>query len=387
MKVALVSDCYLPTRNGVVSAIMELDQGLAGRGHQPLIWASRTPGADFDSSNVQRWPALPFRPQMSLYSGIASPVQMRRVLSAEGVDLVHCHTEFGLGWAAKQAARSLGLPLIHTMHTMYEFYRHYLPGLPLAIPRTLLRRYLRGIDAIICPSTRARDYLQALDATLPLHVIPNGVNSDRFRPDLLSEELRTQGRAAFGIQPGKRLILAVGRLWHEKRVKPLLETLIPLLQKHADWHLMIVGDGPDRTTLFEMAARAGIEARLTLPGFVQQDHMPGIYALADVYISASLSEVHPLSLIEASLSGLPVLARQDEGCTTVVEEGIGGHLCASDEELAVALTALVADETRRAALATGARRSGLRFRAETHLDRIETIYRQTLDEKERRNHA
>ena len=105
------------------------------------------------------------------------------------------------------------------------------------------------------------------------------------------------------------------------------------------------------------------------------------YSLAQVFVTASLSEMHPMTLIEASLCGLPVVARRDPAYTDLVRNGYNGYLVASDQAIAARAWEILCNEGRRQELSKNATALSREFSAEAHVRKLEDLYLQLVGRK------
>ena len=381
MNVGVFSDCYLPTKNGVTTAIVQAREELERRGHKVVVCTVANPGTVERDPGVYRFPSLPFNAGIDLRLGLARPRAIDRIVEREQLDLIHTHTEFSLGWAGKRAAHCTGLPLVHTLHTFYPAYRHYLPLgrlLPEQAISRMLARILTGYDAVVCPSEKGRAYVASCLPALHTAVIGNGVSQERFNPERVTQADRDRARAALGIEPADRVILFVGRLAQEKRVLALLAALQPLLAADAGCRVVFVGAGPARDELVAAARAAGLDRQVLLTGPVPWERIVELYAIAHAFATASLSEVHPMTLIEAAMCGLPIVARRDISFVGLVRDGYNGFLVDSDRAIAGKLAAILQDETKQRALALNALTLSGQFTIEAHVDQLEALYRQVI---------
>lgn len=396
MTIALVSDCYLPTKNGVSRSIALQRDALLRRGHRVVLIVPASPGAESDlgaksgqngsqEAPIYRLTSLPFRPKLQLRIAPAFPSQPARIFENENVEIVHTHTEFTLARAAKQAAkhtamwtsqhtadpsrrlrkppRPKSLPLVHTYHTFYEHYLHYAPFgalfRRLATPSLVERMsfsFLKGYDRVICPSRKSLDHLTALcrwgengqpglDSGI---MIPNGIRLPRTQDSGCENSTFTALPGIPGTgQDRRKLLLSVGRLGPEKRPVELLGALIPLMKEDPDISLVMVGDGPERGKIRKMLERAGLEDRVGLPGFLPYETVRRLYRQADIYVSASLSENHPMTFLEAAAAGLPLILREACDSDGILRTGENGFLVEKDEEIEKAVRELVSKDVLR----------------------------------------
>jgi 1,2-diacylglycerol 3-alpha-glucosyltransferase len=377
MKIGIFVDCYLPTKNGVVTSIVQAREALARRGHKTIVFTVEMPGYEDQEEDVYRFPSLPFSSRLEIRAGLPEPRAILRLARQAQIDVVHTHSEAALGWAGKWVGRALRLPRVHTTHSDYGEFRHYLPGgeaLSSGTIQWFLSRFLSGYDALVCPSLKSKQFFGSFLPTLEMVVIGNGASRERFQAGLLTAHERQQARARLGIGPADRVILYVGRLAQEKRTVELLDALAPLLRARPGTKALWVGTGPDEARLVRQIQQLGLQGQVILAGTVPWEQMPDIYALADAYTSASLSEIHPMTLIEATLCGLPAVVRDDLSCVDLVEQGHNGYRVETDAEIAVRLAELLADEARLRQFSAQAYALSDRLTIDAHALQLEALY-------------
>lgn len=171
-------------------------------------------------------------------------------------------------------------------------------------------------DATVCVSQAVADrHLGARAvAGARLRVIPNGVDTDRFRPD---PEARRRMRASLGL--GEDFTwLAAGRLIWKKNYPLMLRAFA----QSGTGVLLVAGSGPEEQELRALAERLGVNARF-LGAF---DDMPTLMNAADVFLLASDIEGLPMALLEAAASGLPAVATAVGGVPDVLADRVTGHV-------------------------------------------------------------
>jgi 1,2-diacylglycerol 3-alpha-glucosyltransferase len=264
---------------------------------------------------------------------------------------------------------------------LHQAYRHYLPfgrAIPTRLVQSYLRLFLSDCDALICPSQKARDYFQTFLPGLNAVVIGNGVSRADFQPRPPTLEQEAKLRRALGLCSTDRVILYAGRIAPEKRVVELLDALTALLQAQPQAKVLFVGSGPADDDLVAAAKRNGVSSQVVVAGSVDWQQMHSHYALAHLFVTASLSEMHPMTLIEASLCGLPVVARHDPAYEGLVRDGYNGYLVPSDRGIAAKALELLDDEGKRQVFSANARTLSEKFSAENHVRQIEALYHQML---------
>ena len=229
-------------------------------------------------------------------------------------------------------------------------------------------RYMLGIrlrgalcHKTICVSTGVRnrlvhDYQYSKKNTV---VILNGIDVQRFRVGGESFHIRE----ALKIGREEIVLVAVARLEPRKRIDILLKALALVLNKSLPCKCIIVGDGPSKNELVNLASQLGVGSAVHFVGY-QQD-VSSYLRESDIYVTPSEKEGSPLTLLEAMATGLPCIATDIDGHNEVVEHGSSGLLCAlhSAESVARCLEELLADSQKRRLMASRSRQ-----RAESHFD-------------------
>jgi glycosyltransferase involved in cell wall biosynthesis len=173
----------------------------------------------------------------------------------------------------------------------------------------------------------------------------------------------------------------VGRLGPEKNLTFLLRSFHGVAQAFSNVKLLIIGTGSERENLQAMVSQMGLESRVRFTGLVPYELLPTYMTLGDAFVTASITEVHPLSVIEAMASGLPVLGIQSPGVGDIVEDGITGYLV-SGEDLA-AFTAkmilLTTDHEKRRKMAEHARQAAQRYDIERTTQLTVECYQRAID--------
>jgi glycosyltransferase involved in cell wall biosynthesis len=245
--------------------------------------------------------------------------------------------------------------------------------------RTRLRlALLTQADAVVALTEGMRAELQALGVPAErLHVIPNGVDGDRFRPPTAGE--RTRARAARGLDPAHTIVLYLGRLEHVKGADLALAAFGDLARNGAadQATFLIAGDGPLMPELQD-AARSLAGGRVELLGAVSDP--VELYRAADLVIAPSRSEGLSNTLLEAMASGLAILATKISGNRELLQDGVTARLVPpAREPLAGALAELLRARDRRAALGAAAAAEARRtYDLHAVAARYEQLYRSLI---------
>ena len=237
--------------------------------------------------------------------------------------------------------------------------RTFPPQVPLGNFRETLRRYTYGqLAAVVALTHESAGWLKAHTNARRVPVIPNAVSWP------MSEQHPRIDPAAV-CSPERKLLLAMGRLSHEKNCGVLLAAYSRLARNHPCWDLIFIGEGPERTPLEGKVQAAGLEGRVFLPGQVGN---PGAwYERADIYAMTSRFEGFPNSLAEAMAYGLPAVSFDcDTGPREIIRHEVDGLLVppGDTDALTAALGRLMDDEHLRRQYADRAIEARERFSVE-----------------------
>jgi len=311
-RVAAFTDTYLPTVNGVTYTVQTWRDRWEARGRQMDVVYPDSGHVPRDTEHPVG--SLPF----PFYDGyrLGTPSVPATV---GNVDVVHAHTPFSLGLAARRLARSRDLPLVASYHTPTAEYAAYLSS-SRVIERTVesaAERYERwffgSADVVVVPSDRAADRVrEALDGTTPVEVVTNGVDTNFFRP-----VETTAFRERYDLPDGP-LVGYTGRHGYEKCLGDVLDAVRGL-----DATLVVGGDGPARERLERRAVSAGVDARFL--GFLDRAELPQLYAALDVFAFPSPVETQGLVALEANACGTPVVGVDSGALATTIDDGETGY--------------------------------------------------------------
>jgi phosphatidylinositol alpha 1,6-mannosyltransferase len=336
MRIALVTESFLPDVNGVANSVARIADHLVSRGHQPLIVAPQPPSKAAPVPPlpypVVRLPSVPIPGYARFRLGMPTR-QLAAHLHAHGTDIVHLASPFVLGAGGATAARTLNVPAIAVYQTDLPAYaRAYRIGLTEQAAWRWLRRIHNAADRTLAPSTASVATLRGHGIDR-VHLWQRGVDSARFHPRRRSAAIR--GALA---PNGEVLVGYVGRLAAEKHVDLLAAaTRLPGVR------VVIVGDGPAAAPLRRQLPAA------TFLGARHGNQLARIYASLDVFAHPGPYETFGQSVQEAMASGVPVVAPAAGGPVDLVQPGRTGYLVAPLDAGAftAAIGDLAADPQRR----------------------------------------
>ncbi len=354
MRVALFSDSYLPTKSGIVTVVIQLKNQLEKMGHEVfLVTVETTPEYATDDDHIYRAKSVPLGLGTDQFFANPSVRHLISFLKDKKIDIIHCHTEFGVGAAAYRVARHLKVPAICTVHTMWvDFYKYYVPMSNLIRPKMVdrfMNRFYSKFDALIGVSSKARNYYKKprMLPNKPSVVIPNSIDKEKFARDHISLEEKQNLRGKYGIKDDDVVMLFVGRIGEEKRVFELLTQVQKVLAECPKCKMIFVGNGPAYDGMVKQAEKEIAENRIIFTGFVEWTEVHKYYESCDVFVTASLSEMHSMTILEAQLCGMPIVVRHDESYLDSIIPGYNGYLSATDEEMGRDIVELVNDDEKR----------------------------------------
>ena len=346
MKVAIVTESFLPQTNGVVHSVLRVLDHLAEREIEAKVIAPHDPAGQpayvrgAEVVTIPSW-AFPGYPEVRVATGRNE--QVERTLTAFRPDVVHLASPYVLGWRGVRAANALGIPSVAIYQTdVPAFASRY--GLPWA--HRLLSSRVRDIHAAatlnLAPSTASMEVLSKLGVE-HVKLWRRGVDCARFHPHRRDHTLRA------GLAPhGEKLVGFVGRLAREKQVHDLAALhALPGIQ------LVIVGDGPERPRLQRLMP----EAHFT--GMLHGTELATVMASLDVLVHPGESETFCQVIQEALASAVPVVSVQVGGPTDLVDHSRTGWLYPRGDLATMVdrVRDLAGDESKRQAFGRAARGS------------------------------
>lgn len=400
MKVAFTSDVYWPRINGVTVSTNIFLNELTKLGHELRLWAPAYPIPEDQRNLHHQDPRVTRIKSFGLFFSREdrqpSPFQKRqffRGLDAFGPELIHIQTEFLLSLWARKYARKKDLPVVMTCHTYFEQYvNYYFPWAPQKTIKRLARwltyRLFRHADAIISPTEPMKAVLQSYGITCPITVVPTGIPEDDFRGVDKEEERRSsRWLLQFPSLRGKRILLYVGRVGQEKNLDFLLDVVERVQRHRQDTVLVVAGNGPYLQTFQAHVSERGLQDAVLCLGYVQREELKYLYALADVFTFASVTETQGLVTIEAMMCGTPAVAVGRMGTKEVMAGDNGGFMVDEDPEaFAQAVVRLLDDPELYGQKSAEARAYAQNWTAAKMALRIEALYGRVLEEHRTRLH-
>ena len=398
MRIGIFTDTYPPDINGVATACELLARELKKRGHSVYVVTTNRPKARRISieDDLIRIPGIEIKKIYSYRMTGPFSIRVYNLLKKLELDLVHVHTEYGIGMFGRLVARFRHVPLIYTYHSLYEDFTYLLSGGRKLADHTLkaavssLSRNLSSRPTeIIVPTEKTAQALKRYRVKRKVHVIPDGVDVSEFSPAKKTLEAGREIRDSLGLEDCK-VLSVVGRIGQEKGLDFLLRCLRYYIDTYRDEsiRLLIVGSGPYLKELKKKVSSLWLERYVIFIGAVPHVEVPSYYAASDVLLSGSKSETQGLTIIEAMASRCLVLCRDDPSFYGAITEGETGFYFKDSESFASNLRRIfeLKDTDIERILDQAERRVRERYSPSRCTEEVEDVYRQAIDKyRERRD--
>lgn len=318
MKVAVVTESFLPTINGVTNSVLRILEFFDSYGHEAIVVAPEANSApdDFLGFKVKRVPSI----AMKRLIPIAIPKRtLRHFIEGFNPDVIHLASPAILGTYINHVSRELEIPTLSVYQTdVAGFAKHYGVGLGNQSIKKAFARIHNNTSRTLAPSRAAASDLIKFGAN-NVHIWPRGVDLHRFSPIHRNESLRLSWGAK-----QKKIIGYVGRIAREK----CLEKLVPVDQNPA-LQLVVIGDGPDRKRIERMLSNA------IFTGMLGGKDLAKALASLDIFIHTGMHETFCQSAQEALASGVPVIAPASGGPLDLVIDGVNGFFFEGSSERSI----------------------------------------------------
>lgn len=386
MRIGLFTDTYPPFINGVSTSVLMLKNGLEKMGHEVYVVTVNSESFSYKKDErVLRIPGIPtgiFDYRLtSIY-----PIRAIKTIKNWKLDVIHTHTEFGIGSFARLLSKQLNIPLVHTYHTMYEEYVHYITKGYFNGASKKIVEYLtlflcdKTIDELIVPTKKAKElFKEKYKVKRDVHIIPSGLDTSRFNPENIDLKETSQIKKDLGIKRGDFVVLYVGRIAKEKNIDFQINAFKKVIKKIPRAKLLIVGDGPDMKDLILLAHKNKLDKNVIFAGRAPWEEIPKYYALCDVFSTSSTSETQGLTVIEAMGAKKPVLAIRDESFEEVMSDEKEGLFFETEKEYVDKLTLLYKDKKLRERLSCEGVKTASKYSPLAYAKNVYKIYEKVIN--------
>ncbi len=381
MRIGIFTACYHPTLNGVVISIDTFREDLEKRGHEVFIFAPRTPGyEDKAPSKVFRYPSirLPGQEYYPIALPIFAPLQSARIPKL-GLDIIHTQHLFTMGNLGLKIGRRYGIPVVHTYHTLIAEYTHYVHIFSGLAKRYIIgssRKYCNSCNQVITPSSEMKKVLRSYGVTAPIQVIPTGVDLDDFKNPFSKKDLKSQWK----IPDDKLILLYVSRIGKEKNLDFLLKAIKDIAKKRSDFHLLMVGGGPELENYRQKVKDWDMDSLITFIDMQPKEKTIRIFGACDIFVFPSVTETQGIVIAEAMAAGIPVVAVDKMGPSEIIQNGVDGFLTPLNISVfSDKIVKLLNNKQLRQQMGRFAQENVEKFSTTNSAIKMEEIYERTID--------
>lgn len=368
MKIAIVTSTYLPTRNGVTIHIQSLVKGLEAEGHDVYVISPKNGKERFCKCDLRI--ASIYNPFSKLYP-IPFSSQIPNEIRDVKFDVVHLHHPIGVYGLAKRISKKSDCPLVFTNHTQYLAYINYYTYLfRWFVKQFMLSRLkkLYGEASVILGSTlEIKNEIHKINPTANVEIVPVGFDESRFEiAD--NPEIRKQ----IGLASPDFFALYVGRVSKEKNIDNLLKAADKVKDILPNLMLVIVGPGD-----YLENTKKTIPSNVIITGQPKDSDLVALYKHCDLFLSASTSEVLPLTFSEAAYCGAPLLGMDSLGVRDIIKNGENGFLAKNQKDFEDKLIEMVGSPELLDKFRRNAPGSVMKYSAKHNLRKIIRIYKKS----------
>lgn len=388
MRIGLFTDTYTPDINGVVSSIVTLQKELEKNGHDVFVITNHRAFLTTQrDGNILRLPGMELKWLYGYKLSTPYHFSARDEIREMKLDVIHVHTEFGVGMFGRIVAKTLNIPVVSTYHTMYEDYMHYINKFDIAevekmgkkVTGLLSRNIGESVQAVIAPSEKTKETLLKYGVTTPIYIIPTGLDLDMFRLEQPNQDKIKAIKEEYQLHDDDKIIIYVGRVAQEKSIEIPLEGFQYIQDEHTKF--MIVGGGPQLEELKELAAHYHLQHRVIFTDKKPREEIPYYYACADGFVSASLTETQGMTFIESMAGGLPLFARKDQVLEDLVIEKETGYYFQDAKEFAQKVTEFFTiSEEAKQVMRDKTKERVLKYDSDIFYNKILSVYYQAMDD-------
>ena len=345
MKIALLTDCYLPRLGGIEVQVRDLAYRLLAAGHDVEVFTATLGEHDERAGVVEIIDGLPVH-RMGIEIPGRLPINplaksdVKRRLAAGGFDVAHVHMGITSPFTVDctRVALQLGMPVAMTWHCMLG------PAEPLFHLSQIARLWARsGVAMSAVSSVAAEPVQRALGGRGVVNVVPNGIDADHWWHEAGATPEEPPSR------DGELQVVSAMRLATRKRPLPFLALMrkARALAPDTPFRVTILGEGRLDPLVRGYVRQHRMSDWVDLPGRVGRADLLGLYRRSHVYVSPAKLESFGIAALEARCVGLPVVGLASSGCVEFIQNGVNGLLADDDRGMAEAIARLLTDHDLR----------------------------------------
>lgn len=393
MRIGLFTDTYPPFINGVSTSVCMLKRALEKLGHTVYVVTVNPEAMKYkynEKEKVIRLGGIPVKIYDYRLTGAMS-IRAFNEIKKWKLDVIHSHTEFGVGSFARICANQLNIPLVHTYHTMYEDYVHYITHGYFNNSSKEIVKYLslfycdRTVTELIVPTRKTYSlFKDKYKVDRNIHIVPTGIEIERFYTENVDNKEVDIVRKSLHLKKSDFVIGYVGRIAEEKSVDVLLKAGEKAHKENKNIKIVIVGDGPDLESLKKLSKKLKIDSITTFTGKVAWESVPIYYKLFDLFVTASTTETQGLTVIEAMAASIVPVCIHDESFLNVVVDGLNGKIFKTLEECSQIILELSKEPKKIETIAKQARRNAEKYSSRYYAESVLDVYKYALENQKER---
>ncbi len=371
-RIALISDWYFPKVGGIEYSMHALAKTLNMHGHDVNVITRSYPGLPEHSIRegitVIRIKGKPL-PGQNRFLVPNAYKELYYLLKKKDYDIVNCHgLDSPIGMSALIASRKLGIPTVVTNHSLVG---HAIYGPTLYLAGKLL---LRNADAIIAVSSAVENDSKIMTSK-PIYRIFNGVDSENIPL-----------KVSFPYYNERKLVIAtVARMTKKKGVQNIVSLAPYLLEINDNLLFLMIGDGPLRKSLEKRVEESGLSRNFYFTGEVSREEVMEYLNQADIFALPSVDEAFGISILEAMLKNVPVVAMNHSGVSDIIKNGVNGYLADDLPEFSSYLQTLIENPYQRISFAQEASKGLSNYDWNRIYEQTFRVYSKVIYEKHHNN--
>jgi glycosyltransferase involved in cell wall biosynthesis len=330
MNIAIFTDTFLPQTNGVVTATVNLAKGLADKGHEVHIIAPKFPRVKefkYPHVHVKRVFAVNAYFYEDFKFTLPINIEILNYIIQNKIEVIHFTSPIMLGVQAILIGHSIGVPVVGTFHTFVadpQYLRHVKLNNKVMekVAWNYLKAYYNRCDLVTSPSDYTKKELMKNGIRRPIKVISNGIHLDMF-----DNSNAKKVREKYIKDKNGKLLLFIGRVAHEKNIFYLLDCLKIVADKLPKAKLLIVGDGPQMEEVKIKIKTLGLSNNAIIIGKIAHEDLvkSSIFGACDLFVSASVTENQPMTILEAQANGLVCIGQNAKGVPDLIKNDYNGY--------------------------------------------------------------
>ena len=373
MRIAIVTEVFLPKIDGVVTRLTRTLDQLAAMGHDVIIFAPGNPPNTYAGFPVYKLPSLSFWVYPEIKFAVP-PVRFWKQIRDFDPDVIHAVNPIWTAALGVFAAKRDAYPLVCSYHTNVP---DYVDALGIGWTRKMATGAIRWLhnqaQVNLCTSDPMIDKASAMGIER-LTLWPKAVDTEGYHPSKASTKARRQ---LTNNHPDAPLVMYIGRISKEKDLERLNNVMVLVRNQVPGARLGIVGGGPHLQKLQESFD----PSFTTFTGYLSGEELASAFASGDVFVFPSATETLGLVALESFASAVPVVGTNAGGIPFVIDEGRTGHLIPADgfdEDWASAIIDLLQDPARREKIGAAARKEAEKYSWRESTEALVHAYQKAL---------